>query len=122
MGKHPHVLPEAGERESHHVQLLPCSQPYVFFHILQSYEFVLTFAVSSDTAIAIAFGLISISISLLGVWISYLTLRATSLDSSTNLIFLHFSSCFHFSPKRIHIHYFFKLTANNYLKETKSTT
>jgi hypothetical protein len=88
MGKHPHVLPEAGERESHHVQLLPYSQPYVFFHILQSYEFVLTIAVSSDTAIAIAFGLISISISLLGVWISYLTLRAMSADSSTNPIFL----------------------------------
>jgi hypothetical protein len=88
MGKRPQVCPEAGERESHHVQLLPCSQPYVLFHILQSYDFVLTLAVSSDTAIAIVFGLISISISLLGVWISYLTLRAMSLDSSTNPIFL----------------------------------
>jgi hypothetical protein len=113
MGKRPHVLTEAGERESRHVQLLPCSQPYLFFHILQSYEFVLTFAVSSDAAIAIAFGLISISISLLGVWISYLTLRATSLDSSTNLIFLHLFSCVSFAPKRTHTHYLFKLTAKN---------
>jgi hypothetical protein len=36
MGKRPHVRPEAGERESRHVQLLPYSQPYLFFHILQS--------------------------------------------------------------------------------------
>ncbi|KAN0098361.1 hypothetical protein V8E51_014024 [Hyaloscypha variabilis] len=37
--------------------------------------------VSSDTAISIAFGLISIAISLLGVWISYLTLRAMNIDT-----------------------------------------
>ncbi|PMD58674.1 uncharacterized protein K444DRAFT_630379 [Hyaloscypha bicolor E] len=40
---------------------------------------------SSDTAITIAFGLISVSISLIGVWISYLTLRAMSLDTSASL-------------------------------------
>jgi hypothetical protein len=88
MGKRPHVRPEAGERESRHVQLLPCSQPYPFFHILHSYESILTQIVSSDTVVAIAFGLISIFISLLGVWISYLTLRATSLGYSTDLNFL----------------------------------
>ncbi|KAN0098360.1 hypothetical protein V8E51_014023 [Hyaloscypha variabilis] len=36
--------------------------------------------VSTDTAISLAFGIISIFISLLGVWISYLTLRAMNLD------------------------------------------
>jgi hypothetical protein len=40
-------------------------------------------SVSSDTAISITFGLISVSISLLGVWISYLTLRAMRLDTCT---------------------------------------
>ncbi|PMD18601.1 hypothetical protein NA56DRAFT_647797 [Hyaloscypha hepaticicola] len=44
--------------------------------------------VSSDTAIAIAFGLSSIFISMLGVWISYLTLRATSLDSRNEINYL----------------------------------
>ncbi|PMD41289.1 hypothetical protein L207DRAFT_565213 [Hyaloscypha variabilis F] len=37
--------------------------------------------VSSDTVISITFGLISIAISLLGVWISYLTLRAMNIDA-----------------------------------------
>ncbi|PMD18600.1 hypothetical protein NA56DRAFT_647795 [Hyaloscypha hepaticicola] len=48
--------------------------------------------VSPDTAISITFGLISVSISLLGVWISYLTLRAMSLDTGNNnnqLPFVH---------------------------------
>ena len=40
-----------------------------------------SFPVSSDTVISIAFGIISISISLLGVWISYLTLRAMNPDA-----------------------------------------
>jgi len=88
MGKRPHVRPEAGEKGSRHVQLLRLCSALCFLRILQSYDFVLTLAVSSDTAIAIAFGLISISISLLGVWISYLTLRAMSADSSTYIIFL----------------------------------
>jgi hypothetical protein len=88
MGKRPHVRLEAGERQSHHVQLLHCSQPCIFSYLFQSYEFVLTLVVSSDAAIAIAFGLISIFISMLGVWISYLTLRATSAESSTNPILL----------------------------------
>jgi hypothetical protein len=36
--------------------------------------------VSSDTAISISFGTISVFISLLGVWISYLTLRVTTIN------------------------------------------
>ncbi|PMD18598.1 hypothetical protein NA56DRAFT_647793 [Hyaloscypha hepaticicola] len=37
--------------------------------------------VSSDAAISIAFGLIGVCISLIGVWINYLTLRAWNVDT-----------------------------------------
>jgi hypothetical protein len=42
-----------------------------------------SFKASSDTAISISFGIISVSISLIGVWISYLTLRAMPRHTGT---------------------------------------
>jgi hypothetical protein len=46
-------------------------------------QFLKLSAGTSDTSISIAFGIISVCISLIGVWISYLTLRAMCLDGAS---------------------------------------
>jgi hypothetical protein len=49
--------------------------------------------VPSDTAISISFGIISVCVSLLGVWIGYLTLRAMILEAGMDyLVYTHLFS------------------------------
>jgi hypothetical protein len=55
------------------------------------------YSVLADTAISIAFGLIGTILGLVSVFISYLTLRAMTLDSGRNAFLFSFNCLFLFS-------------------------
>jgi hypothetical protein len=82
MGKFPVYLMERAIHD--HVQAFPtfsqpCASPstlHLFIPFVRWASLAYSVPVSSDTVIAIAFGLLSTIISLLGVFIGYLTLRA----------------------------------------------
>lgn len=63
----------------------------LLYHLFCSYVYIpllTVILVSPDTSIAIAFGILSTVISVLGVWIGYLTLRAMAFETRTQFFFL----------------------------------